>query len=105
MIVFNGYKFAETEKEVIDSLFQGGGTLSGKAKRTKRSIKFYDMQGNIFAVINQELVTGSARKLDNGKIWYSYMTPYFADNLSMSDKDKEAEKLAVGRDCKGYFFK
>ena len=44
MIVLNSVKFAESESEMIDSLFSDSGTCSGYAKRLKHKIKLFDLQ-------------------------------------------------------------
>ena len=105
MITINGYKFAETEKEFIDSLFHSDGTCYGYAKRTKRAIKFYNQQHEIFGAINQESVVASSRKLDNGKTWYSYGTPEIFGELSLSDERSLGNDLSIGRDHIGLIFK
>jgi hypothetical protein len=105
MITINGYKFAEKESEIVDSLFKSGGTVSGRAKRYKRRIIFYAMQGKPFAFVNQENVTGNATTLENGKIWYGYGTPYFLKGVNNADSHAMTEALAIDRDIKGLIFK
>ena len=72
MITLNGKKFAEFESEFIDSLFDTGGTCVGYAKRNKRSVTLKNMQGEKIGVINAHGVLCAAKKLKNGKWWYSY---------------------------------
>lgn len=105
MIEINGFKFAEKESEIVDSLFTPSGTVSGRAKRYKRKIMFYDLQNKPFGVITQENVAGTATKQDNGKVWFSYVTPYFLKDVNYSDSHTMTEKLAVDRDINGLIFK
>ena len=117
MIIINGYKFAETESEITDSLFQSGGTISGIAKRTKRKIMFYDMQNQPIAFVNQYGVVGSARFLNQRelslikgdskeKIWYSYDTPFFAVGLPIQKIWEIPESLSISNEYKkGFAFK
>ena len=74
MIELIGKKFAESEKEFIDSLFKTGGTCAGYAKRNRESVTLKNMQGLKIGVINKHGVLCKAAKLDDGKWWYSYGT-------------------------------
>ena len=105
MINLNGFKFAENEKEIVDSLFQTDGTVSGQIKRNRRSIYFYDLQGDIFAFMNCHGVTGTASKMANGKNWFQYGTPFFTKGLSYREEKELPVQLAVGKDSKGLIFK
>lgn len=105
MITINAYKFAENEKEATDSLFHENGTASGYAKRYKRKIMFYDIQKNPVGVLNTQGVIGSARKLDNGKIWYSYGDPFFTVGLTYEQKHAIKYDLMVRKDTTGFVFK
>lgn len=105
MIVINGNKYAETENEFIDSLFSSGGTCSGYAKRRKRDVLFMDHQHIPFGVVNAHGVVGSARELDNGRVWYSYGTPSQFGTMPYSYECSIADSLAVGRDQIGLLFK
>ena len=71
MITLNGKKFAESDKEFVDSLFNTGGTCAGYAKRNKRSVTLKNIQGEKIGVINAHGVLCAATKLQNGKWWYS----------------------------------
>ena len=53
MITLNKIKFAESEKEMINSLFEGIATCSGYAKRLKHSIKLFNLQHELIDVINE----------------------------------------------------
>src|SRR5574344_149418 len=110
MKVVNGHKFAECEKEFMDSLFDKSGSCAGYAKTLKREVRFYDLQKTLFAFINADKVAGKARKIDNGKNWYTYADPYFIENIESYAEKCQAiadfcEKYSKGRDAKGYFFK
>ena len=72
MITLNGKKFAESESEFLESLFDSGGTCTGYAKRNKRSVTLKNMKGKKIGVINCHGVLCAARQLDNGKWWYSH---------------------------------
>jgi hypothetical protein len=72
MITLNNKQFAETENEMITSLFNTGGTCVGYATRNRKSITLKNMQKEKVGVINAEGVLARADKLDNGKYWYSY---------------------------------
>lgn len=72
MIELNGKKFAESEQEFINSLFEKGGTCAGYAKRNKASVTLNNMQGEKIGVINNHGVLCKATKLEGGKWWYSH---------------------------------
>jgi len=71
MLILNGKKFAESDKEFIESLFDASGTCVGYAKRNKRSVTLKNIQGEKIGVINGHGVLCAATKLQNGKWWYS----------------------------------
>ena len=71
MIILNGKKFAESESEFVDSLFDTGGTCAGYATRNKCSVTLKNIQGEKIGVINAHGVLCAATKLQNGKWWYS----------------------------------
>ncbi len=72
MIILNGNKFAESDSEFVDSLFESGGTCSGYAKRNKKSVTIMNMRKEKVGLINAHGVLGSATKQPDGKWWYSY---------------------------------
>jgi hypothetical protein len=72
MLVLNGTKLAENEKEFIDSLFSIGGTCSGYIKVNKRSISILNQQKEKVGVINRHGVLCCATKLKDGKWWYNF---------------------------------
>ena len=102
MIVLNGKKFAENETEFTDSLFEGGGTCVGYAKRLKRQIKITDHNKNIVGVINKHGVLCCATPLDNGKIWYSYADIDLIGKWDYSDMRETIDTLSAGRDWLNY---
>ena len=72
MITLNSKKFAETEKEFINSLFEIGGTCVGYAIERKDRIVLTDHNKNRIGVITKHRVLALATKQDNGKYWYSH---------------------------------
>ena len=74
MIHLNGAAFAENDAEFIESLFTGGRTCCGYAKRHKHSVTLLDHQKNKIAVINREGVLCCATKLEDRRYWYSHAT-------------------------------
>ena len=72
MIKLNSKKFAESEKEFTNSLFEKDGTCVGYAKRLKRKIKLMDHNKELIGVIAKNNVLGLATKQKDGKYWYSY---------------------------------
>ena len=72
MIKLNGKKFAASDTEFTNSLFENGGTCVGYYKRLQSKIKLFDMQKVLVGVITKHKVMAKASKLDNGKYWYSY---------------------------------
>jgi hypothetical protein len=72
MVKLNGKKFAESEKEFTNSLFEPDGTCVGYARRNKNSVTLLDHNKNKVGVINKHGVLCCATKLDDGRWWYSY---------------------------------
>ncbi len=75
MLIINGLKFAKTEREFTESLFQRDGTCHGFYRATKSGIQLLDQHKKLRAfIVNQHaqefIVT--ATRLENGKIWYSF---------------------------------
>ena len=70
MIILNGKKFAENNKEYISSLFSSPSCV-GMVKVNKRSINLLDSQGLKIGVITRHCVLARAKKVDTGW-WYSY---------------------------------
>jgi hypothetical protein len=105
MLMINGIKIAESNKEAIASLFKTGGTATIFAKRAKRKIMLYLANGEPFAVVTNGVI-GSVHRLESGKLWHSYrwpdrlgQEPDYAASLAM------AKALEVGRDSKGPIYK
>jgi len=73
MITLNGSKFAETETEFLDSLFNTGGTCKGYAKRYKRHVKLFNMQKDLIGVVNRFGLLACATETIDGT-WYSFAT-------------------------------
>ena len=115
MIIVNGHKFAENEKEFQDSLFTEK-TCYGYAKIRKRSIDFYDMRKTIIGCFNCHAVFCSGTPLENGKAWWTYGNPPFLEEYNDAVNngryrewrgivEKFISDYAKGRDHRGYYFK
>jgi hypothetical protein len=105
MLMINGIKIAESNKEAIASPFKSGGTATIFAKRTKRKVMLHLANGEPFGVVTNGVI-GSVHRLENGKLWYSYgwpdrlgQEPDYAAALDM------ARALEIGRDSKGPIYK
>ena len=72
MITLNGKKFAQSEKEFTDSLFNTGSTCVGYARKNRKSVTLMDHNKQKIGVINSHGVLCCATKLPNGKYWYSH---------------------------------
>jgi len=105
MITINGVKLAESNKEAIASLFIAGGTASLFAKRQKRRIVLSYPNGEPFGVVSNGVI-GTATRLDNGKVWYSYGWP---KELGIEPEygavRDMARQLAVSHDATGPIYK
>lgn len=96
MIQFNGRKFAETEREIIDSLFQPGRTVDGKAKRKARSIDLHELNGRHVGTITGNGIVATATAQPDGKTWFSYGWPEIAGpELGLADTRDAIAALAV----------
>ena len=51
MLIFNGKKYAKSDSEFVDSLFDASGTCNGYYKRMKRGVQLFNMQGELTAYI------------------------------------------------------
>lgn len=110
MIEFNGRKFAENDREVIDSLFTPGRTVDGMAKRKARSIDLHECNGRHVATITGNGIVATATPQADGRTWYSYGWPAIAGpELSLSATRAAVEALAVKtgwqRGERAYWFK
>lgn len=101
MIVLNNIKFAESEKEMIDSIFHKNGSCSGYAKRLKHKINLFDLQKNLIAVINQHGVLLKAKEIEGGKYWYSYADIPLLGEYDQALQFDEIEKLHVKTEVGG----
>ena len=115
MIIVNGHKFAENEKEFQDSLFTEK-TCYGYAKIRKRSIDFYDMRKVIIGCFNGHAVFGSGTPLESGETGGTDGNPPFLEEYNDAVIDgryreyrgiieKFINDYAKGRDHRGYYFK
>lgn len=110
MLEFNGRRFAETEREIIDSLFQPGGTVAGKAKRNARKIDLFELNGRHVGTITRAGIVATASPQADGRTWYSYGWPAIAgDELGLCDTRDAIEAIAVRkgyeRGERAYWFK
>lgn len=104
MIVLNGKKFAENEKEFTGSLFSPDGTCVGYAKRFRRRIYLTDIHKNrIGGVVNNVLF--SAHKMDDGKFWYNYETPKILGEYNFRQETNDVRSLAVCVENGNYIYK
>lgn len=98
MLEFNGRRFAETEREIVDSLFHPGGTVAGKAKRTARKIDLFDLNGAHVGTITRNGIVATATPQADGRTWYSYGWPAIAGpELGLSATRDAIEAIAVKR--------
>jgi hypothetical protein len=98
-ITINGHTFVESSAEA-----QEGAT--GFYKVRKRAIDIFDTEMQPMAVVNRELVLGSATRQKDGKVWYGYMPfNHILSNDSYMKQREELETFTKGRDHLGYFFK
>ncbi len=110
MIEFNGRKYAETEREIVDSLFQPGGTVAGKAKRFASRIDLIDIAtGETQGAITANGIVATVTQHD-GRPWYSYGWPDIAGpelNLTATRDAIAAVAVSrsIGRDGPRYRFR
>ena len=81
MIIYNNIKYATSDKELIDSLFEDGGTLEPlfKIKKRKNDILFFKDADSGFG-INRFGVPFKFRRLENKKLCFFHTL----------DEDKES---------------
>ena len=93
MITLNGNKFALTDGEFDDSLFSDK-TCNGFYELKKGVVWIYDHTKTLCGVITRTNILASARRIDNGNIWYSYadVTPV-GRYPSYSQKCKEVKNV------------
>jgi hypothetical protein len=104
MIMIKTKKFAETNQEMISSLFTRGGTCVGYAKRRKRDVVLYDIKRNPVGFINCHGVIGSA-SVSEGKTWFGYGDIVLVGPLSLIEKDEICGRVCVDKDVNGFVFK
>ena len=75
MLILNGKKLAVNENEMIESLFESGGTCVGYYKVNKKTISILNLQKEKIGIITHRGVMGKATKQENGGYWYSYGMP------------------------------
>ncbi len=110
MLEFNGRKFAESDREAVESLFNPGGTVHGIAKRKARSIDLFELNGRHAGTITGAGIVATATPRDDGRTWYSYGWPAIAgDELGLCDTRDAIEAIAVRkgyeRGERAYWFK
>jgi len=97
MIILAGKKFAETEGEFTNSLFELGGTCYGYAKRNKHSIVLEDQHHTRIAVINANGCLCAAHRLTDGRYWYNYDTPAIFKITSYTELRDSIDKLHIDK--------
>lgn len=111
MITIGNKKFAESEKEFIESLFEGESTCFGYAKRLKNKIKLFDHQKKLKYVINQWGVICTA-SLDFDKPYYFFTDCKREFGIdSIGEENEIINSIATKKEfsfkdsCSKYFFK
>jgi hypothetical protein len=94
MITLNNKKFAKTENEFINSLFNTGGTCVGYYKPLKKRIKLLDPNKKEIGSINAYGVLGACTLVE-GKKWYSYGTPSIIGDYKSYIKENEEIEEAL----------
>ncbi|MEG2707328.1 MAG: hypothetical protein RR959_08305 [Erysipelotrichaceae bacterium] len=100
MITLNNVKFAESENEMIDSLFSNNGTCSGYAKRLTDKIQLRNLQKELIGVINQCGVLVKATKVEKG-YWYSYADIELLGEYDSCLQFEEISKLYIRTEIGG----
>ena len=75
MLIFNGRKFAKNESELVNPLFNKGGTASGIYKTTKNKTLLYKPNGDLFACIihnDKQGYFAVSASVQFGKPFYMY---------------------------------
>ena len=72
MLTLNGKKFARTDSEFTESLFDPSGTCVGYFRPRGHLIELQNMQRERIGVINAHGVLCRATRLEDGRFWYSY---------------------------------
>lgn len=76
MLVINNEKYAENDKEFINSLFTPGGALRTflKIQKRKNEILYYTQPGRGYFERNTDGLFGQFSTLDNGRKFYQWTT-------------------------------
>jgi len=98
MIVLNGKKFASSEKELTNSLFDSGGTCVGFYTRYKRQVKLFNMQRELIGVINKYGVLSEATRLDDGTYWYSYRKPSLIGEYTTRERMNDISNISIDQE-------
>ncbi len=106
MIKINNKKFAESHKEMIDSLFTDKTTCIGFIKRTKRTIIINNLQNERVGIINQHGVFASASKFKSeNKYWYNYKAIKLLGTITQAEEYRVLNQLSIDHDHNGRIFK
>lgn len=101
MILFNGRKFARTESQFTESLFQSGGTCLGYYREVKGGIKLLDHNKDLFAfIVNKPFETFivSATQKKGERARYMFSTSTDTDRILGIDKLKYSEVIKTCKD-------
>jgi len=102
MITLNGKQFAETDAEMVESLFHPGGTCAGFAKRSVSGVAILDLQKNRVGVINHHGVLCCAtpvkditkNQTDKG-YWYSFAPVELVGKYDSYMREREETRAAL----------
>jgi len=93
MIILNNTKFVKNSSQLVDTLFQEGGTAKGYYKTFKAKVELFDLQHNLIGVITKHKVLARANKMKDNKYWYNYDTiPLIGEYKSYLKSCEEIEK-------------
>ena len=101
MITFNGNKFAKTESEFTNSLFESGGTCLGYYRKVKGGIKLLDHNKELFAFIvsrGHESFIVSATQKKGKRAVYMFSTSSIDDKKLGLDKLAYSEVISACKD-------
>ena len=92
-LTINSRTYAPNNDALVNSLFSKGGTMDGTYKKTKNTIKFYNLQGTIIAEYNKKNnVLAAAHVLQDKKVWYTHLpfdhVLYIDDYTKMRELEK-----------------
>jgi len=96
MIILNGKKFAQNDKEFSESLFDPTGTCVGFYRRYKCSVVLFNPQRQRIGAINRHRVLCKATPSDGG-YRYSYGTiPEIGEYESYAAEQEEMASVLAG---------